>query len=384
MKKAFRDIWLDVVIAVIMIVIVAALWIFNIQHPITYSMYTGDAISYSKGTVVHITSENLEQVKDDRSRYIGTQKIVVKMREGEFKGNEISISNDLSTTHNVRAGVGQNLVIKVDHPKNTTPFFTVYNYDRTPGILLIVFLFAVFMIIVGRAKGLKSVIGLAFTLFFILTFLLPMIYHGFSPILSCVVTILVTVTLSMLLLNGFSSKTVVAIISTMLGVLISAAFYTLFSAVLHLSGYSLSESEELVLIHQSTGLQINQILFVGILIASFGAVMDMTMSVASSLYEMKHVHPAMTSMEVIQSGMEIGKDMIGTMCETLILAFTGTGISTLLVIISYGTQFDQLLSSDYIAVEVIHSITGGMAVILSVPITAVLSAGFFARAASKK
>ena len=384
MKKAFRNIWLDVVIAVIMIVIAAALWIFNVQHPITYSMYTGDAISYSKGTVVRITSENLEQVKDDRSRYIGTQKIVVKMREGEFKGNEISISNDLSTTHNVRAGVGQSLVIKVDHPKNTTPFFTVYNYDRTPGILLIVFLFAVFMIIVGRAKGLKSVIGLTFTLFFILTFLLPMIYHGFSPILSCVVTILVTVTLSMLLLNGFSSKTVVAIISTMLGVLISAAFYTLFSAVLHLSGYSLSESEELVLIHQSTGLQINQILFVGILIASFGAVMDMTMSVASSLYEMKHVHPAMTSMEVIQSGMEIGKDMIGTMCETLILAFTGTGISTLLVIISYGTQFDQLLSSDYIAVEVIHSITGGMAVILSVPITAVLSAGFFTRAKSKK
>jgi uncharacterized membrane protein len=134
------------------------------------------------------------------------------------------------------------------------------------------------------------------------------------------------------------------------------------------------EAEELILIQNNTGMQVGELLFTGILIASLGAVMDMTMSVASSLFEMKHIHPEMTKKEIFQSGMVIGKDMTGTMCQTLVLAFAGTGVAALLVLISYGSTFNQLLSSDYVSLELMHSLTGSMAVILAVPITAFITA----------
>ena len=180
----------------------------------------------------------------------------------------------------------------------------------------------------------------------------------------------------MLLLNGFSEKTFTAITATMAGVILAAVFYYIFSGILHLSGFNLEEAEELIIVQGATGLKVGQTLFTGILIASLGAVMDMTMSVASALFEMKEIHPEMYMTEVFRSGISIGQDMIGTMCETLILAFAGSSITALLVMIAYGAQFNQILSSDYVAIELIHSLTGSMAVILSVPITAGLSAFF--------
>ena len=141
-----------------------------------------------------------------------------------------------------------------------------------------------------------------------------------------------------------------------------------------MTGYNLEGAEELILIQSNTGLHVGQILFVGILIASLGAVMDMTMSVTSALFEMKTVRPEMKRKEIFASGMNIGKDMLGTMCETLILAFAGTGITSLLIMMAYGISANQLLSSDYITSEVMHSLTGSMAVILAVPITAAMAA----------
>ena len=145
----------------------------------------------------------------------------------------------------------------------------------------------------------------------------------------------------------------------------------------------MEQVEDLLLVSQNTGLKIGQVLFVGVLISSLGAVMDMTMSIASSLYEMKQVSPGVTKGQLVKSGMAIGRDMIGTMCETLILAFVGTALTTMLVLVSYGIQFDQLLSSDYIAIELLHAVTGSMAVVLSVPATALLSGMFFAKSAGK-
>lgn len=100
--------------------------------------------------------------------------------------------------------------------------------------------------------------------------------------------------------------------------------------------------------------------------------MDMTVSVASPLFEVKKQNRNITQKQLFKSGMDMGSDMIGTMCETLILAFFGTSITTILVVVSYGTQMSQFLCSDYIAIEIAHSITGAVAVILTVPVTSAL------------
>lgn len=89
---------------------------------------------------------------------------------------------------------------------------------------------------------------------------------------------------------------------------------------------------------------------------------------------MKHQNPSMDFKAIVKAGYAIGRDMIGTMCATLVLAFTGTALTMMLVLISYGVQPEQLMNSDYIAIEAAHSLSGSLAVILCVPVTSFLSA----------
>ena len=136
----------------------------------------------------------------------------------------------------------------------------------------------------------------------------------------------------------------------------------------------MEETESLILITQATGMRLNGILFGGIMVAALGAVMDVAVSLGAALYEIQILNPKISGRELFQSGMNIGRDMIGTMTNTLILAFAGGSLSTLLVFISYGIQFNQLISSDFFAVEVVQGIAGSSAVILTVPITAMVCA----------
>lgn len=136
----------------------------------------------------------------------------------------------------------------------------------------------------------------------------------------------------------------------------------------------MEETESLILITQATGMRLNGILFAGIMVAALGAVMDVAVSLGAALYEIQILNPKISGRELFQSGMNIGRDMIGTMTNTLILAFAGGSLSTLLVFISYGIQFNQLISSDFFAVEVVQGIAGSSAVILTVPITAMVCA----------
>lgn len=136
----------------------------------------------------------------------------------------------------------------------------------------------------------------------------------------------------------------------------------------------MEETESLILITQATGMRLNGILFAGIMVAALGAVMDVAVSLGAALYEIQILNPKISGRELFQSGMNIGRDMIGTMTNTLILAFAGGSLSTLLVFISYGIQFNQSISSDFFAVEVVQGIAGSSAVILTVPITAMVCA----------
>lgn len=369
----------EYVTAVILCILVAIVCIININNPITYQMYKNGATDYNRGAVVEVTKESLEAVSNTAGRYLGKQELVVMMKSGPHKGETVVIENTLSTTQNILVRAGQSLIIRVEQAANAEPYFSVFNYDRTPGIVAIVLIFFILTILVGKSKGLRSVLGLLFTLFFIVAFLIPMVYNGHSPILYSIITVIVTSTASLILLNGISKKTACAVIATIAGVAISGGVFCIFSAILHLSGFNVSETEELLVISNNTGLQIGELLFAGLLISSLGAIMDTALSLSSALYEMKQVSPSLTFRQMMSSGMNIGKDMIGTMTNTLILAYTGTAIVTLIVLCSFGLQFDQLMSSDYIAIEIVQGASGAIGIVLDVFLTSAISAAVFTR-----
>lgn len=363
-----------IAVVAVMAAFVAGVLAWNAANPIDYIIYTIEGTSYAKGVVEKIESSTVAW-DDSVDRNLGTQKLLVRITSGDHAGQTVEITNDLAATHNIETSEGMTVVVKVDDPQGSVePFYSVFNYDRTVPIAAILGLFAVLMVAVGGKKGVKSLIGLVFSLFTIMAFLLPAIYHGASPIAMGCVTALVITVLNMVLLNGPSRKTVAAIVSTMSGVLAAVVLYLVFSHAMKLSGYNLDQAEELLAVHSATGLNVGEIMFVGVVISALGAVMDMCMSVATSLFEIARLHDGMDGRQIVRSGLTIGRDMIGTMCMTLILAFAGTAIASLLVMVAFGAQLDTLLASDFVATELLQSLIGGMAVVLSVPITAIVSA----------
>jgi uncharacterized membrane protein len=352
---------------VIVLLIITIAWGF-LNQKIGYKRYETATLTYNKAKVIKINTQEL--AVDGTGEYItGYQDIMIKFTSGKEKGKEVDIENTVTATHNVIAKAGQTIIICSDVPENAESYYTVYNYYRTPVIWLIVLAFLVIIAVIGGKKGVKSGISLLFTYFIILCYLLPALYRGDSPLLATVVTAALSTAVTLYYLNGLTYKTLIGILSTTMGIIIAGILFFIITKLLTISGYQTDEAESLILISQSTGLQIKGILFAGVLIASLGAVMDVAVSIGSSLYEIISLNPKITGTELFKSGMNIGKDMIGTMTNTLILAYAGSSLMTLLIFTSYGLQYQQLLSSDYLAIELGQAIAGSAAVVITVPVT---------------
>ena len=376
MKKRQKT---DIIFLLLIIVFSFGVYLYNDKNPVTLSLINSESLGYAKAEVIEVVEENAREDETTKGRYYGVQTLRARILQGDFQGKEVLIDNYLSTTHNVRLHSGQAFIACIDNPLEAETLITVYSYYRAPVIFMFGGIMIGIMVLIGGGKGLRSAVSLLFTMYTILGFMLPMIFNGYSPIWVCIVTVVITAAVSLFLLNGNHKKTWVATIATGMGVILSGIIFQLIASLVHVSGFNTDQAEALILISQNTGLQISQVLFAGILISSLGAVMDVGLSIASSLYEITCHKADITPRELFQSGLRVGKDMIGTMCNTLILAFTGSSLTTLLMLKAYGLEYAQLMNSDFIAMEIAQGISGTIAIIMTVPIGALLSAVLYSR-----
>lgn len=373
-----KHIW-ELTTVIFMAVFVAAIILWNQDIQGNLQHYNNENITYQKAEVHAVDNTNLEKDSLNSKRYTGLQRVTVKLLSGKYKGEVKEVENYLTAANHILAEEGMIIIVSQDEPAGTEPYFLVYNYYRTPYMAVIVAAFFICMVVIGGKKGVRATAGLVFTLFTVIGFLVPAITVGYSPILASVLTVVITTAVSLILLNGFSGKTMAAVLSTACGVLLVGVIFAVCSKMMHLSGYNTDEAEFMVLISKNTGLKISEVLFAGVLTASLGAVMDVGMSISSALYEISEVDKKRTAGELLKSGLNIGKDIIGTMSNTLILAFAGSGLTVLLVLNSYGIKYHQLMSSDYLALEIGKGLSATMAVILTVPITSLISSLLYKR-----
>lgn len=371
-----RKKWLSVVVLFVIVFVMILTLNYDWKQLNDYKQYNTSSLSYVSGTVVSVEKENLTKDSSDGSRYYGTQEIIVQLHEGDFSGEKKQIINYLSSSSNVRVYEGQRIIVCVDAPENASPYFSVYNYDRSFTIGIILLIFAAGMLFVGGKKGVKSLVGLVVTMVLILFFLIPGIYHGINVIPLTVITLVGIIFAALFMMNRLDKKTFLFAAATTAGLLVAAVFCIFCEKLLKVNGYNFSEVESLLLISQSTGLEVKHLLFAGVLISSLGAVMDVGVSIVSALYEVKKANPLQKPKDLYQAGMNIGKDMIGTMSNTLILAFTGSSLTTMLLLIAFGYQPSQLLNSNYLALELVMGISSTFAVIMTVPVASVISAVF--------
>lgn len=359
---------------IITILFIVFLYWFNTSDNTTRNI-TGavNDIKYEKAEVITVLSQSLTEDDSLTGLYVGTQELEVEILTGEHKGEVRTVNNYLSKYYNVLAGEGMEIIVNIDSAGAEHTKVSVFNYNRIPVLYGLILLFFAVLWGIGGKKGILAVFGLVITFICMLFLFIPMIYRGYSPVWAAVLLVILSTCSTLLLLNGLGAKTFSAILGTTIGVVIAGTVANVAGSLAHISGLNTEEAESLLLISSKTGMHVPELLFAGILIASLGAVMDISISVASTIQEVFCSNNKLRPNQLFMSGLNVGRDMMGTMSNTLILAFTGTSLNAILLIYTYNVPYYQLMNMNFIGIQIIQGLSGSLAVILTVPVVAFIA-----------
>ena len=328
--------------------------------------------TFEKGVVTEVLVDNLQP---DGTR-VGEQRVAVRMTTGVRKGQVIEMTSSAGYLFGATCTSGLRVIVMQSVAGDTT-VSSVYSQDRGGVLLLFAALYLVALVVIGGKQGLKGALGLAFTFLAIIFLYLPLVYLGWPPLWTSVLICAVTTAVTMYFIGGPTRKTVVASAGTVAGVVIAGLVAAIFGAATGISGWNVSDIETLITLWNTNGINVGELLFAGLLISSLGAVMDVAMSVASSMWEVLAQNPAMSRGALFASGMRIGRDMMGTDSNTLILAFAGGSVSMLVLDYAYDLPILQILNSNNIGISVMQGLAGSFGVVLAVPVTVALATLFY-------
>jgi uncharacterized membrane protein len=330
-------------------------------------------IGFERAKVLEITEENLNEDPTFPGLSIGYQDIHVEILTGEYKGNVYPLRNSLGRTYNVCVLDDMEIIVSIYSDRAEVESVMVYSYKRNHVIWWLLAIFFLVVIGVCRLKGVKSLLSLGLTGVAIICFLVPAVLKGVNPILAAIITAIFSITAGFYVLNGWSKKTFAAILGTVAGVIIAGTISYLAGKAANLSGLTLENSEQLMYVADVTGLKLQGLMFTTTLIASLGAIMNVGMGIASSVAETHKVNVKQSRWELFVVGTNVGKDLI-TMTNSLILAFTSGLLTLFLLVAAYGLSYNQVSNMDLLSVAVIQALAGSIGIVLTVPITSLLSA----------
>ena len=244
------------------------------------------------------------------------------------------------------------------------------DYVRINKIIVLMLIFFALLIILGGIKGLNTLVSLIFTCAAIFIFFLPSILSGYNIYLSAIITCVFVIIMTLLFINGLSKKTLTTILGCIFGVITAGIIFFIMNKVLYLTGVACED--ELYLQMLDVHINLKAIIFAAIIISSMGAVMDVSMDISSSLYEIKTHKPNITFKEMLKSGLNIGRDIMGTMSNTLILAFIGKSLSTVLLIMTYASSLGEIMNKELIIINMLEALIGSLSILLTAPITSII------------
>lgn len=363
--------------------------------PESYSDLSDDvpSVSYAYATVLEVLEDDSYEDSSTENVRIGSQKLLIEITTGEHKGRRVEIMNYLSKLFSKYAEKGTKLLVYILAENSAEPgkapalSVSVMNYNRQWVLFALVAVFLLVTLLIGGKVGFRSILGLVLTLAAVFFILVPALLRGYDPIPFTLILCMLVTVVCFILLDGLNRKTLSAMLGTIAGFTVACVFALIVSKLARLDGlsYNVSETDTLVQAkYQGTQIRIRGLFVSGIVISALGAVMDIAMSISSSINELKVVNPQMGFSALFKSGMRIGRDAVGTMTNTLILAFTGGALINLILIRHFNWDWKAILSGDYITHEVITGISGSIGLILAVPLTALIASALCSRAGQTK
>ena len=351
----------------LLLVCVFAVFVFRLNQVEKTELVVRTGQTFEKGKVTEILQDNL----DSSGTRVGEQKVRVKMLTGVRKGEELDVTSSSGYLFGAACTVGMKVIVMQSVAGETT-IASVYSQDREWVIYIFALLYLLALCIIGGKQGIKGCLGLIFTFFCVIFVYLPLVYLRYSPFWSAVFICFLTTLVTMYLIGGPTKKTCAATLGTLAGVVLAGISAWCFSKASGISGYNVSDIETLMTLWNTNRIQVGGLLFSGLLISCLGAVMDVAMSISSAIDEIYKQNSSLTRKELFKAGMRVGRDMMGTDSNTLILAFAGSSVSTLLLNYAYDLPYQQIINSNNIGIAIMQGLAGSFGIVLSVPLTVLI------------
>lgn len=349
-----------------------------------------------KGKVTEILSVESES-KDFADGFIPVKRVymMVEVLSGPRKGQVLPVVQEIQPNDNV----GLNDIEECSVGDKITLYFTVdeygnlqtgtmVDYIRTNTVAVVAVVFAVILILLCGFKGLKSFVALLITCVLVLFVMIPMIYdggiyvptssgvekmhilsHGINPVLASIVTSLIIIVITLLIVYGRTHKTLAAMIGVGGGAIMAGVISSLMMSAMKITGIMDEESKSLVFTENGAKLDISGVLFAAVLIGALGGTIDVGISIASALDEIVEKARNISAKELVKSGMNIGRDILGASLNTLILAYVGGSIQILILFYAYDMPLIDIINTEQISSELIRALAGSFGLLCTVPIT---------------
>lgn len=341
----------------------------DISTPQGYNIGFGD--DTVKARVLDILEEGTTDLGDQTQDY---QILLVKVQEGPFSGQLLEIDYGLRQIRppGISFQSGDYLLVTVGQLPNgtVTGYFT--DYVRTQPLLILFTTFVVFSVLVSGWKGVRSLISLGISLMVIIYFVIPQILAGKDPVLISITGAFCLMTVTLYFTYGWNLKSHAAVIGTFFSLIVTGLLANFFVIFTRLTGFG--SEDALFLVQQSqTSINLRGLVLGGMLIGALGVLDDLVITQASAVFELFRADPQQSLQKLFRSSMRIGQDHVAATVNTLVLAYAGAALPTLLLFTLSGEQYVYLINFEFVTEEIVRTLVGSLGLVAAVPITTILA-----------
>jgi len=363
---------------------------FSLLFIVAGTLITDNHLSYADEEWSPMRAKVLGIVEDSTTTYtnsfgeevkLGQIVFAAEIKSGEHKGDIVEAVQTFDEYMSIipkAVDEGDKVIILASQISDYDMEFIFTEYIRSDALLGLALTFCLILVGFGKIQGVNTLISLGFTCLAVFQVFIPAVLSGYNiyfwSILVCIYTTIMTI----LLVSGLNRKSLVAILGCLSGIFCAGAIMLIMNAIIHLTGMTCEDALYLKTSLPGVSLDLVAICFAGIIIGAMGAVMDVAMSIASSLWELKEQNPLLSPRQMFVSGIAISRDIMGTMANTLILAYIGSSLPSALLLFSYYSNLPlELFNMEMIVSQILQALVGSMGIMLTLPLSSLLGAGLY-------
>ena len=305
-----------------------------------------------------------------------------KMLDGPQKGTTVMVVQNIDPFFAIQpkeVTQGKKILILGNENADYEAEWMMIEYIRTDTLLVLGIVFCLCLFLFGRIKGVNTIVSLLFTVLSVFMVFIPAVLSGGNVYIWSAVTCIFIIIMTLLLVNGANKKSLAAAVGCFSGVLMVGAIALFTDFFLQLTGMVDEQSVYLQMLETTNPIDLKAIIFAAIIIGAIGAIMDVAMSLSSSLHELSRKAANVTFSNILASGITIGRDIMGTMANTLVLAYIGSSMSLTLLLVAYNHSLIELLNKEMIVVEILQALTGSFGILLTIPLTSIICATLYTK-----